>query len=59
MDKNKTLYVCRQCDRVYYSVSREAWEADREKHDQEARKARRKHLCPWKKAKQKKNKSSK
>lgn len=52
----KTLYVCHKCDRVYYSVSQEAWDKDRSGHDRKAREARRKHMCPWERRKKNQSK---
>lgn len=49
----KTTFICRRCDRVYYEISREIWNTDREKYNKEARKAKHKHLCPWMKSKKK------
>ena len=48
----RTTYICPRCDRVYYDISREAWEADRNGQNEKAYEAKIKHQCFWKKRKQ-------
>jgi len=47
----KAMHVCVRCDRVYYEVPLKDWEADREGHIKQALRAKKAHMCPWKKRK--------
>jgi hypothetical protein len=43
----RTTYLCPKCDKEYYSVSRDSWEADRVGNDTKAKVAKINHKCPW------------
>jgi hypothetical protein len=47
IETKKTTFICPRCDRVYFSISREAWDKDRAGWNEKAYDSKMKHLCPW------------
>lgn len=45
--KDKTLYICHKCDRVYFQVDRDQWNGAPMKYNSIAKQARNNHKCPW------------